>query len=104
MVRWGAYCPYSAGLSDDMNDGRVEINMYGASSSMETRNPENRLVFKSPDTDMQDEYSSRMAPGRISFNIRKGTHVNFRQPKFDDDALVDARPIAPKLYLILKFN
>lgn len=75
VVRWGAFSPYSIGLNEDVNDGRVEINMYGASSSIEARNPENRLVFKSPDTDMQDEYSSRMAPGRISFNIRKGTHV-----------------------------
>jgi hypothetical protein len=76
MVRWGAFCPYATGLNEDMNDGRVEINMFGTASPNDTlQNPENRLVFKRPDTDMQDEYSSRMAPGRISFNIKKGTHV-----------------------------
>ena len=81
VVRWGAYCPFAgAGLNEEMSDGRVEINMLGgvASQHPESRNPENRLVFKIPDTNMQDEYSSRMAPGRISFNIKKGTHVYLR--------------------------
>lgn len=73
VVRWGAFCPYSNNLNEDMDDSRVEINMFGVGH--EAKNPENKLIFKRPDTNMQDEYSSRMAPGRISFNLRKGNHV-----------------------------
>ena len=74
VVRWGAYCPYSNNLNEDMDDTRVEINMFGAGNH-EAQNPENKLIFKKPDTIMQDEYSSRLAPGRISFTLRKGSHV-----------------------------
>jgi hypothetical protein len=83
LVRWGTYCPFAANLNQDMDDSRVEINLFGMGK--EGNNPENKLVFKRPDTNMQDEISSKLAPGRISFDLRKGGHVNFKQPKYDDE-------------------
>ncbi len=55
-------------------DGRYEIQVFGG-SKLETINPDGRLVFKSPDTNMQDKVSSKMAPGKIAFYIKKGNQV-----------------------------
>jgi hypothetical protein len=62
-----------------MEDSRIEINMFG--TGFETLNPDNRLVFKRPNTRMQDNQSSRSAPGKITFDIRKGNHVRQRDKK-----------------------
>jgi hypothetical protein len=70
VVRWGAFCPFS---DSNQLDGRVEINMFGA--GIETNNPEQKLVFMRPQTDLQDQLSSRSAPGKITFDIRKGNNV-----------------------------
>ena len=50
--------------------------MFG--SGPETLNPEQKLVFKHPDTRMQDAQSSKTAHGKITFEIRKGNVVNFK--------------------------
>ncbi len=74
IVRWGAYNPFARNVNNQL-DGRVEINMFGG--GVETHNPEQRLVFMSPDTDMQDQASSKSAPGKITFDIRKGNSVSW---------------------------
>jgi hypothetical protein len=55
----------------------MEINMFGA--GIETLNPDEKLVFKRPNTNMQDNVSSKSAPGKITFDIRKGNTINFKQ-------------------------
>jgi nephrocystin-4 len=83
LVRWGAYTPFADSLDVDMDESRIEVNLFGA--GVETLNPDEKLMFKRPDTNMQDNVSSRAAPGRISFEIRKGNTVNFKQrPKNND--------------------
>jgi hypothetical protein len=77
IVRWGAYTPFADSLNTDIDETRMEINMFGAGT--ETLNPEEKLVFKRPDTNMQDNASSKSAPGKITFDIRKGNTVNFKQ-------------------------
>ena len=72
LVRWGAYCPYEQSRADQL-DGRFELNFFGS----EVQNPENRLIFARPDTLMQDKQSSLSAPGKITFDIRKGNTVSF---------------------------
>ena len=72
IVRWGVYSPFTNTVNP--LDGRVEVNMCG--SGIEGNNPENKLVFKRPDTIMQDEQSSKAAPGKITFDIRKGNTVS----------------------------
>lgn len=42
----------------------------------ETYNPENKLIFKRPETSMQDEISAKAAPGKITFDLRRGNHVS----------------------------
>ena len=56
-----------------MDESRIEINMYG--TGYETINPDGRLVYKRPYTKMQDNISSKSAPWKITFDIRKGNHV-----------------------------
>ena len=74
-VRWGVYCPFGRSVSTEL-DGRVEINMFGLNgSNTQLHNPVNRLVYQRPNTDMQDESSSRAASGKITFDIRRGNNV-----------------------------
>ena len=46
--------------------------MYGGYS---IKNPEKTLIYKIPDTKMQDEFSAKIAPGRIVFQFKKGGQV-----------------------------
>lgn len=46
--------------------------MYGG---VKFNNPERVLVYKTPDTKMQDEFSSKSAPGKIMFRFKKGGQV-----------------------------
>lgn len=83
LIRWAAYCPFTDNLNK-LDQNRIEINMFG--SGFESVNPGQRLVFKRPDTRMQDEQSSKSAYGRIVFDIRKGNEVNFKnRPEFDQE-------------------
>ena len=73
MIRWGVYCPFSKSVHTEL-DGRVEINMFSQDNHMQ--NPVNRLVYQRPNTNMQDENSSRAASGKITFDIRRGNNVS----------------------------
>ena len=39
-------------------------------------NPEKTLIYKIPDTKMQDETSTKSAPGKIVFQFKKGGQVS----------------------------
>ena len=73
MIRWGVYCPFSKSVHTEL-DGRVEINMFSQANQL--HNPVNRLVYQRPNTNMQDEMSSRTASGKITFDIRRGNNVS----------------------------
>lgn len=75
-----------------MDESRVEINMFA--SGIESTNPENKLVFKRPETKMQDEHSAKAAPGKITFDIKKGNHVNFKQRVEEEEYdQIDTQPV-----------
>jgi len=46
------------------------------SQANQLHNPVNRLVYQRPNTNMQDEMSSRTASGKITFDIRRGNNVS----------------------------
>jgi hypothetical protein len=71
IVRWGAWSPFLNNKID--NDGIYEINMHGGSH---ISNPEKTLVYKIPDTKMQDEISTKSAPGKIIFQFKRGNQVS----------------------------
>ena len=75
MVRWEVYCPFGRSVNTEL-DGRVEINIFGLSGNNQIHNPVNRLVYQRPNTNMQDESSSKAAPGKITFDIRRGNNVS----------------------------
>ena len=70
IVRWGAWSPFLNNKLD--NDGIYEINIYGG---CRISNPEKTLVYKIPDTKMQDEMSTKSAPGKMIFQFKKGGQV-----------------------------
>ena len=66
--------------------------MFG--TGFEAINPEGKLVYRRPDTNMQDNFSSKSAPGKITFDIRKGNHVNFKQRSDDNQEQLDMQQSA----------
>jgi hypothetical protein len=78
IVRWAAWSPFSNNNLDV--DNIFEINMYGG---CRVNNPEKSLVFKIPDTKMQDEFSAKSAPGKIVFQFTKGGQVGSNEKKFN---------------------
>ncbi len=70
LVRWGAFSPFLNKQSFD-DYFRYEINLHGNSKTY-TINPDFKLLYKMPDSEMHDNVSSAAAPGKISFNIKKG--------------------------------
>ena len=75
LVRWGAFSPFANKQQSDENylneNYRYEMNLHGSSDN-DTMNPDFKLLYKMPDSDMHDDASSAAAPGKISFNIKKG--------------------------------
>ena len=53
LVRWGAYCPHEQRELHERVDGQMEVHLYGGGSGLQAHNPEQKLVFKRPDTNMQ---------------------------------------------------
>jgi nephrocystin-4 len=91
VVRWGSFFPF---LYDNINklDGHIEVNLFGA--GLETNNPDRKLVYHRPDTLMQDKNSSKSAPGKISFQIKSGNQVSFKQkPQYEDDEYQNETPM-----------
>lgn len=80
LVRWSAYSPFSANKSLHEED-TCEISLFGNSSST-TINPDFNMLYTSPNSNMHDVLSSLSAPGKITFNIKKGNQVNFK-PRVD---------------------
>ena len=106
LIRWAAYCPFTDNLNK-LDQNRIEINMFG--SGFESVNPGQRLVFKRPDTRMQDEQSSKSAHGRIVFDIRKGNEVNFKtrpelEPEFESETDVNTKANIQKFKSSQKLN
>lgn len=103
IVRWATYAPFSSQSNenqyktniDDMVS-RIELNMFSNNliNYCEGTNcplginytPENKLVYKSPATSMQDKTSAQNANGRIIFDIKRGNQVSFKTQRFDDYA------------------
>jgi hypothetical protein len=71
-LRWSAFTPFVGNYSSTEFNCRIELNMFG----IEKKNPSFKLVFKRPDTNMQDKFSSKTAPGKITFEVKKGNQVN----------------------------
>ena len=93
-VRWATFSPFSnspANYSNQMRKNvdditsRIDLNLFGnnlvhsidrfSSNINQYYNPSNVLVFKCPDTNMQDKLSSKQANGKMSFEIKKGNQV-----------------------------
>ena len=70
-MRWSAWSPSNVITND--TEGNAELNMFGGSLK---QNPESVLVFKKPDTKMQDANSAFHAAGKISFSYKSGAEVN----------------------------
>jgi hypothetical protein len=100
-LRWSAFTPFAGNYSSPSSEfsGRIELNMFG----VEKNNPSFKLVFKRPDTNMQDRLSSKTAPGKITFEIRKGNQViDFSVFFFASSYFIYV--IANAIDLIFRFN
>ena len=77
LVRWGVYSPFNNNerTSQLGEEDTCEVCLFG-SSQPDTMNPDFRMLYMTPDTNMHDKESSISTPGKISFNIKKGE--NFR--------------------------
>ncbi len=71
IARWAAWSPFTN--INRESEFHVDLNLFGGSKP---NNPDKLLVFKVPDTKMQDELSSKHAPGTIRFLFQQGNQVN----------------------------
>ena len=70
LIRWASYTPFANnGIINE--NSRTEVGLFG-SSDPDSISPDFKMVYKKPNTNMHDKHSSASAPGKISFNIKKG--------------------------------
>ncbi len=92
LVRWGVFTPFNDRTTlnnpDDSDDANTcEVSLFG-SSSPETVNPDFRMLYMTPDTNMHDKASSLSTPGKISFKLKKGNKIDFKSASTDEQRLV----------------
>jgi len=86
-VRWGAFTPFidikKQDIFDNEGEKMCEVSLLG-SSRPSTVNPDFRLVYMTPNTEMHDKASSLSTPGKITFKLKKGNKINLKPVSTDE--------------------